>query len=266
MTTTIHAHEAPSFDLPGLAFTGLASPTRGSAELCTWRLTVEPGFASPSAHVLDRDEVFVVVSGSIQVTPDDSPVVAGGAAVVPAGAAPGRRHRTTGAGADVASRCLARGDVTTVTGRQTTRYRDDPGAGATVDARGAWWLQVDNWPITIGANTYAYRAWGAVGNNLNHTFYVSNNLTSWTEIYRGPLMFSDPGGVLSTCLGADRTAAFRCLHIVGFGASCPALSFVHHYTFFGIRLRGLCSRLTSASNTAFPRSPFGSAADRVANL
>ena len=85
MTTAIHAHEAPSFDLPGLAFTGLASPTRGSSELCTWRLTVEPGFASPSAHLLDRDEVFVVVSGSIQVTPDDSPVVAGGAAVVPAG-------------------------------------------------------------------------------------------------------------------------------------------------------------------------------------
>ena len=56
------------------------------------------------------------------------------------------------------------------------------------------------------------------------------------------------------------------LHIVGFGSGCPALSSVHHYTFFGIRLRGLCSRLTSASNTAFPRSPFGSAADLVASL
>ena len=76
---------------------------------------------------------------------------------------------------------------------------------------------------------------------------------------------SDPGGVLPTRLGADRTAAFRCLHIVGFGASCPALSSVHHYTFFGIRLRGLCSRLTSASNSAFRHSLFGSAADLVAN-
>jgi hypothetical protein len=46
---------------------------------------------------------------------------------------------------------------------------------------------------------------------------------------------SDPGGVLSACLVAARTAAFRCLHIVGFGASCLALSFVHHYTFFGVR-------------------------------
>jgi len=77
---------------------------------------------------------------------------------------------------------------------------------------------------------------------------------------------SDPGGVLSACLVADRTAAFRCLHIVGFGASCLALSFVHHYTFFGVRLRGLCSRLTSASNSAFQHSLFGSAADRVASL
>ena len=77
---------------------------------------------------------------------------------------------------------------------------------------------------------------------------------------------SDPGGVLPARLGADRTAAFRCLHIVGFGTGCPDLSFVHHYTFFGIRLRGLCSRLTSASNSAFRHSLFGSAADRVASL
>ena len=77
---------------------------------------------------------------------------------------------------------------------------------------------------------------------------------------------SDPGGVPLACLGAGRTAAFRTLHLVGFGASCPALSFVHHYTFFGIRLRGLCSRLPSASDTASRRSHFGSAADLVASL
>ena len=50
---------------------------------------------------------------------------------------------------------------------------------------------------------------------------------------------SDPGGVPPTRLVAGRTAAFRSLPIVGFGASCPALSFVHHYTCFGVRLRGL---------------------------
>ena len=35
---------------------------------------------------------------------------------------------------------------------------------------------------------------------------------------------SDPGGVPPARLGADRTAAFRCLHIVGFGSGCPDLS------------------------------------------
>jgi LPXTG-site transpeptidase (sortase) family protein len=57
-------------------------------------------------------------------------------------------------------------------------------------------LVVKNWPITIGLNSYAYRAWGAEGNDPNHTFYVSNNLTTWTEIYRGSGMFSDPGNIL----------------------------------------------------------------------
>jgi Ig-like domain-containing protein len=41
---------------------------------------------------------------------------------------------------------------------------------------------VKDWPITIGATSYAYRAWGSVGNNTSHNFYVSNNLTNWTLI------------------------------------------------------------------------------------
>jgi mannose-6-phosphate isomerase-like protein (cupin superfamily) len=83
--TTIHAEEAPRFTLPGLAFTGLASPSRGSAGLCTWRLEIEAGFASPDAHTLDRDEVFTVVAGSIRLSPDGVPVGPGAAAVVAAG-------------------------------------------------------------------------------------------------------------------------------------------------------------------------------------
>lgn len=52
---------------------------------------------------------------------------------------------------------------------------------------------VKNWPITIGATTYAYRGWGAVGNNPDHTFYVSNNLTNWTQV--GPFFnFPNPFG------------------------------------------------------------------------
>ena len=35
-----------------------------------------------------------------------------------------------------------------------------------------------------------------MGNDPFHTFYVSNNLTNWTQIYYGTGMFSDPGNVL----------------------------------------------------------------------
>jgi hypothetical protein len=38
---------------------------------------------------------------------------------------------------------------------------------------------VKDWPINISGTDYAYRAWGAVGNNPNHNFYVSNDLANW---------------------------------------------------------------------------------------
>lgn len=76
---------APVFDLPGVTFTALAAPSRGSAELCAWRITVEPGLDSPEPHTLDRDEVFLVVEGAIRLRPDGPLVGAGDAAVVPAG-------------------------------------------------------------------------------------------------------------------------------------------------------------------------------------
>ncbi len=41
---------------------------------------------------------------------------------------------------------------------------------------------VKDWPINIGGTDYAYRAWGSVGNNMDHHFYVSNDLTNWTLV------------------------------------------------------------------------------------
>jgi len=45
---------------------------------------------------------------------------------------------------------------------------------------------VKDWPITLGggacAGTWDYRAWASVGNNLDHRFYVSNNLTNWCQV------------------------------------------------------------------------------------
>lgn len=41
---------------------------------------------------------------------------------------------------------------------------------------------IKDWPITIGSTSYAYRGWGAVGNNSDHKFYVSNDLSNWTLV------------------------------------------------------------------------------------
>lgn len=83
--TVIRAAEAPRFQLPGVEFTGLAAPSRGSAGLCTWRLTVDAGLVGKESHTIDRDEVFMVLSGTVQVTPDGEKLGPGDAIVVPAG-------------------------------------------------------------------------------------------------------------------------------------------------------------------------------------
>jgi mannose-6-phosphate isomerase-like protein (cupin superfamily) len=83
--TVIRSAEAPTFEVPGVRFTGFASPSRGCAELCTWHITVEPKLVSPASHRVDRDEVFMVTSGRVRITPSGPVVEAGDAVVVPAG-------------------------------------------------------------------------------------------------------------------------------------------------------------------------------------
>ncbi|HEX5188584.1 MAG TPA: cupin domain-containing protein [Streptosporangiaceae bacterium] len=81
----ITADSAPRFELPGVEFTGYAAPSRGSDGLCAWQITVAPGLVSDEAHMLDADEVFLVISGSITLSPDGQRLGAGDCAVVPAG-------------------------------------------------------------------------------------------------------------------------------------------------------------------------------------
>ena len=81
----ITASEAPRFDLPGIEFTGYAAPSRGSAELCAWRITVAPALVSEMPHTLDHDEIFLVTSGRVRITEDGPVLAAGDCAVVPAG-------------------------------------------------------------------------------------------------------------------------------------------------------------------------------------
>ena len=81
----IHAADAPRFQLHGVEFTGLAAPSRGSRQLCTWRLAVDPGVRNDEPHTIDRDEVFMVLAGSVQITPDGEKLGPGDALVVQAG-------------------------------------------------------------------------------------------------------------------------------------------------------------------------------------
>jgi len=76
--------DAPTFELPGIRFTSLASPGLGSAETCVWQVTVDADVAG-DPHTLDHDEVFVVLDGSVRLAPDGPDLTAGDAAVVPAG-------------------------------------------------------------------------------------------------------------------------------------------------------------------------------------
>ena len=73
----IRLSEAPRFELPGLEFTALAAPSRGSAGLCTWRLAVAAGVVSPAPHTIDHDEVFMVMSGSVRLAADGELLHAG---------------------------------------------------------------------------------------------------------------------------------------------------------------------------------------------
>ncbi|PWI44895.1 cupin domain-containing protein [Streptomyces sp. ICBB 8177] len=78
---------APVFDRDGFTFRPLAVPSRGSAELALWALDLSPGACSETHH-MDREEVFVVVSGSVSATVAGQDVTAGpgDAVIVPANA------------------------------------------------------------------------------------------------------------------------------------------------------------------------------------
>jgi mannose-6-phosphate isomerase-like protein (cupin superfamily) len=81
----IRGVDAPRFELPGVEFTALAAPSRGSADVCTWKLTVAPSREPDQPHTLDRDEIFMVLSGSVRATPGGETLGAGDAVIVPAG-------------------------------------------------------------------------------------------------------------------------------------------------------------------------------------
>lgn len=81
----IRAADAPQFDLPGVRFTGLAAPSRGSRENAAWRFTVEVGTRG-QPHRVTREEIFIALAGRAHVVVDGvmHELSAGDALVVPA--------------------------------------------------------------------------------------------------------------------------------------------------------------------------------------
>lgn len=79
--------EAKVFEREGFTFRPLAVPSRGSTELALWALEFAPGAVS-EVHHMDREEIFVVVSGAVSATVAGEELTAGpgDAIIVPAGA------------------------------------------------------------------------------------------------------------------------------------------------------------------------------------
>jgi quercetin dioxygenase-like cupin family protein len=82
----IRSADAPTFQIPDLTVTGLASPSRGSTANSVWRVHIPAG-APGVLHSMDREEIFVALSGRAVATlgPDVHRLEPGDALVVPQG-------------------------------------------------------------------------------------------------------------------------------------------------------------------------------------
>ena len=84
--TVISAEKAPTFETGHATITGLAAPSRGAIDTSVWRVKLNADEPSPP-HSVTREEVFVVIDGTLAVRYEDrvERAHAGGALIVPAG-------------------------------------------------------------------------------------------------------------------------------------------------------------------------------------
>ncbi|MFD3686221.1 cupin domain-containing protein [Nocardiopsis sp. NPDC058631] len=101
---------------PAGVMAALAGPSQGSHHLSTWRVRMAADAASPE-HVIDRDQVWMPVSGKFGVSVDgeESEMAPGQAALIPAGAV---RRVHTGEEHGEALVCMVPGGRATVVGRK----------------------------------------------------------------------------------------------------------------------------------------------------
>ncbi|WP_029429977.1 cupin domain-containing protein [Blastococcus sp. URHD0036] len=85
--TVVCAADAQLFEAHGSRFHAYVSPSRGSAQLCAWRLEVSPGLHGVP-HRPTREEVVLVLTGELSASVDGtrSALGPGDVLVVPPGA------------------------------------------------------------------------------------------------------------------------------------------------------------------------------------
>jgi len=96
MLQPTRVEDVQPFVIGAALFYPLSSPSRGGTELAVWQLRIDPGPAGVP-HTIDREEVFVCVSGELLIMVDDEQVqlTAGDSLAVPGGS-----RLSAGGGAD----------------------------------------------------------------------------------------------------------------------------------------------------------------------
>lgn len=74
----------PRFTIPGVEFTAVAAPSRGTGETAVWRASVAPG-SDGAIHQMTREEIIVAVAGkgTIRIAGEAHRLVPGDAFAVP---------------------------------------------------------------------------------------------------------------------------------------------------------------------------------------
>ncbi len=65
--SVVRATDAVDYHAHGSTFSSFVSPSRGSAQLCAWRLSV-PADVKGVAHRPTREEVLLILDGALRVT------------------------------------------------------------------------------------------------------------------------------------------------------------------------------------------------------
>jgi quercetin dioxygenase-like cupin family protein len=78
--------KARTTSTPNADLASLATPSLGSTELSSWRISMKAGAEGP-VHSIDREQIWLPLSGSLAFTVDEvrTVVSAGQAAILPAG-------------------------------------------------------------------------------------------------------------------------------------------------------------------------------------